>query len=141
TDSARDPVLSVLRQAPGVSAETAYTAVWDLRALVTRAVQARRASADDVPAARPLWQGLSDTRARLARLTLAGVRPDRAAERLRQLAELNAQKERLERELAAVSAAFRRQRAVARAGIADLGKRLPPGVAVLDVVRTRPFLL
>jgi CHAT domain-containing protein/tetratricopeptide (TPR) repeat protein len=139
TDSGRDALLTLMRHLPGDHAEEAYAAVWARRALVTRAVLARRDLAGRVPAAGPLWQELADTRARLARLTVAPPRPDQATQRRRRVAELTAGKERLERELAAASAAFRRRRQVERAGIADLGRRLPPGTAVLDLVRTRPF--
>jgi CHAT domain-containing protein/tetratricopeptide (TPR) repeat protein len=139
TDSARDPVLSALRRARDARPEEALAVVWDCRALVTRAVQARRDVAAATPAARPLWDDLRATRAGLARLTLTEVPPDQAAERQKQLTELNARKERLERELAAVSAAYRRQQEVQRAGVADLAKRLPPGVAVVDIVQTNPF--
>jgi CHAT domain-containing protein/tetratricopeptide (TPR) repeat protein len=139
TDSGRDPVLAVLRRAKGASPEVAYRVVWDMRALVTRALLARRRSVEAVPEAQPIWEELQATRARLAQATLAEFTPDQADARRKELAELTARKERLERDLAAVSGGFRRQQAVGRSGPADLCARLPDGVAVVEFVRTNPF--
>src|SRR5262249_34448668 len=85
TDSARDPLLAVLRQTGANAPADAYQVVWDLRALATQALLARRQAVAQAPAARPLWEELRATRARLAQVTLAEVAPQEAAARRKEL--------------------------------------------------------
>jgi CHAT domain-containing protein/Tfp pilus assembly protein PilF len=134
--SGRDPLLFVARHLPGFTTAEVYAWVWATRALASRAVAGRRNLVEHVPAARPLWDQLLATRKQLAQLTLAAVPPDKARAREQRVARLSEDKERLERELARMSTAFRRQQEAQRVGFAELLARLPPGTAVVDLVST-----
>jgi CHAT domain-containing protein/Tfp pilus assembly protein PilF len=135
TQSGRDPLLSVLRKLPD-RADQAYAAVWDTRALATRALSQRRNLAGADPRAQELWQQLRSTRAKLARLTLAAVPPEKAEAHQELLARVTAQKEKEERALADASRVFRRQQQTQQVPFTDLAARLPRGVAVIDLVQT-----
>ena len=131
----RDALLSLLWRRPQETAEQAYQAVWDSRALVTRALAARRPPPDADGAVRDLWERLRVKRAELAKLTLAVVPPAKASDRQQRLIELTQDKEKLERQLAKASSAFRRQQQLQRVGFAALAARLPANAALLDLVR------
>src|SRR5262249_9678469 len=75
TESVRDPLLSLLRPTSAADAPAAYRVAWQTRALVTRAVAARRDLAVQVPEARPLWEQLRAARSDLARLSQTVVPP------------------------------------------------------------------
>src|SRR5262249_33677607 len=100
------------------------------------ALAARRAeelAALDRPGLRPLVEQLRLTRAGLARLA-AGV-PASPAQRddwLKRFYEREAQKEKLERQLAEESEAFRRFRELRKAGPAEVAQALGPGTALVD---------
>jgi CHAT domain-containing protein/tetratricopeptide (TPR) repeat protein len=132
--SGRDPLLFAAQHLPDVAPEKAYAWVWATRALASRAVAGRRNLVERVAAARPLWDQLQRTRKQLAQLANAAMPPDRARARQEHVGQLNIEKERLERELAGLSAAFRRQQDVQHIGFADLLARLPPDTAVVDMV-------
>jgi CHAT domain-containing protein len=135
TMGARNLLLSALRPAAGQSAAEAYRAVWSTRGLLTHALADRARLAALSPEARPVAERLRDTRAMVARLVLQVLPPGQAESRRRRLAELTAEKEALERRLADLSAPFARDRR-GRADFAETAARLPPGVALLDLVRT-----
>jgi CHAT domain-containing protein/Tfp pilus assembly protein PilF len=134
-DSGRDQLLSVARHLLDRRPEEVYPAVWDTRALVSRAVARRRIRSDMAPEVRRLWQQLQESRVQLAKLTLAVPPPNKAQARRERLANLNAEKESLERELNRVSPSFRREAASQRTRFTDLEARLPAGVAVVDLVK------
>jgi hypothetical protein len=85
------------------------------------------------PQSRDLRDQLVQIRGDLGRLILSPPRdPTFHRQRLRQL---NDQKERLERELAARSAPFRRQREPGRVTATDLVQKLPPQSVFIDLLR------
>jgi tetratricopeptide (TPR) repeat protein/CHAT domain-containing protein len=139
TQDGRDPLLSVLRHLPESSPEQAYAPVWETRALASRAIARRRLPPGVDRKTQELWQQLRDKRGQLARLTLAVVPPDQAQKRQEWLAELSAEKEELERRLAAASVGFRQQQEVECAGFDKLVARLSPNTAVLDIVEITLF--
>jgi tetratricopeptide (TPR) repeat protein len=128
------PLLSLLH-ALGAPGRDAYRPVWQARALATRAVAGRRQLPGDDPEARRLEDRLRALRKELAELTLSAPPADKADVRQRRLVELNEQKEEAERDLARVSAAFRRERQVRQADPGDLARLLPAHTAVVDVVQ------
>jgi CHAT domain-containing protein len=96
-------------------------------------VQARYDFPPDDPIAQQVWSSLADARRALAAQLLS---PDRdPARQAAALGDLTRQKEDLERQLAATSAAFREQRAPIRLEPADLLARLPTDTAVVELVR------
>jgi CHAT domain-containing protein len=185
----RDMLLYVLGRLPDVTAATAYRYVWDTKGTVGRFLEARQQFAPD-ERGRSIQGELVRVRAEIAKVTLAAVPGDRAAERRSRLAELTEVKETLERELtrlsspaydrlralqkeldgvnfdlaqqtlagkptdqqerglallqikkdleeklAPVDESFRRKRVLEEAGFPALLARLPPDVAVVDVVQ------
>ena len=84
------------------------------------------------PDARKLYTDLQGVSRRLAALALADAAPGKADERNKELTALTDEKERLERELAGRSAAFRKQRETARLTPEQLRKSLPAGAALID---------
>jgi hypothetical protein len=80
-----------------------------------------------------------DARSRLARLILATANGRDHPERVAMIKDLSAEKERLERELAAAVPEFARKRALEQSRYGDLLKVLPEGMAVLDLVRFTRF--
>src|SRR5262249_4386604 len=118
----------------------AYRVAWLTRALVTRAMAARRDLAGQVPEARPLWEKLRTTRSDLARLSQT-VRPaSQEKHRQERLAPLSAAKEDLERQLAAVSEPFRRQREVQEADFTQLAARLPANAALVNLLQVARWM-
>jgi tetratricopeptide (TPR) repeat protein len=136
TQYSRDPLLSILRQLPDASADSAYSVVWATRALVSRAVAGRRDRPPGDPEAAKLAGQLRQTSMELARLILARPTPDKARARQDRLAELSSEKERLERELARMSSRFRRDRQMRQTDFPQLMQRLPADVAVVDFIQT-----
>ena len=133
--SVRDPLLFTMRHLKDITPHEAYRVVWETRALATQALEARRDFAGRDPRAREIWQRLRQMRGQLAQLTLAVVPPEKAKERATHLNRLTADKERLERELARVSAPFRQQQKSQQVAPADLAKLLPRNAAVVDLVK------
>jgi CHAT domain-containing protein/Tfp pilus assembly protein PilF len=133
--SGPDLLLSVLRTDKVPDARMAYEAVWEMRAMATRALLSRRALVGDLPEAQPLWQELRDVRGRLSRLAWAGLAPEQTSRLLRQL---TSQKEELQRRLAEVSDRYR-QRTVAAAPFPRLAACLPPTAAMVDLLRCQVF--
>jgi CHAT domain-containing protein/Tfp pilus assembly protein PilF len=129
----RDVMLSVLDYLPERPAADAYRAVWSTRGLASSALTARARLAASTPEARPIADSLRQTRTLLSKVLLYPASAEQAAARQQRLAQLTAQKEDLERRLAAVSAPF--ARSVQRPEFSELAARLPPGVAVVDFVR------
>lgn len=82
-----------------------------------------------------LAQELELARNRLARLVLRDPGADDAGKYLEQVNEAEADKERIETELAQRSAAFRSQKAEMHAGLADVRNALPAGSALVAYVQ------
>jgi CHAT domain-containing protein/tetratricopeptide (TPR) repeat protein len=119
-------------------AEATYTRVWRHKAAVARIIRSRqaaltlRAGADpDTRAALESWR---DTRRQLARLLLATSDGRDDPGRVERLRSLTAEKERLERALAAAVPEFARERSLAQSPPARLIEALPAGTIVLDLV-------
>jgi CHAT domain-containing protein/Tfp pilus assembly protein PilF/Leucine-rich repeat (LRR) protein len=131
----RSSLLSTLRHLPKATPEQAYAPVWSTRALATRALVNRHTFSEANPKARVVWESLRDIRAQLAVLTLTMPAPGQAYLRNERLAELNRQKEALERQLALESDSYRQKRESDRATLSDLAACLPADGAVVDLVR------
>jgi tetratricopeptide (TPR) repeat protein len=132
----RDRLLSLCRSVDD-SDGRAYAAVWGTKAAITRVLEGRHlaARAAQNSKSREAWLDLADTRRQLARLLLQPAR-DRE-DRDKEVNRLTARKEKLERDLAALLPALRRQQELDRLGPEELGKRLPAGAAFLDFTRYR----
>jgi len=100
-------------------------------ALAARA-RASRALAAVEPEAAAVADQLDQVRRRLARLAFAEGPPDAQSD---ELASLGAERERLERSLLALSGEHRRAQARAEATPEALCEALPPGAALVDVLR------
>jgi len=87
------------------------------------------------PEARELRRQLRESKAQLARLTFADNDADEVDERREQLISLTRDKEDLERQLAAASAEWRRERATSQAGAAEVCAALPDGTGLVDFLR------
>src|SRR5262249_44011343 len=87
------------------------------------------------PKARAAWEELRAVRAQLALVTLTPPQPGQADARNQRLAELNAQKEKLERQLALLSDSYRQKREADRATLADLAACMPADSAIVDLVQ------
>jgi CHAT domain-containing protein/Tfp pilus assembly protein PilF len=131
-----DPLLSVLRRLPGVDHREAYSAVWETSALITRTVSHRTHSLLGSPEAQQIYVQLRSAGQQLAQVTLAVPKPGGREPRQKRLAELNEEKEALERELSKLSMEYRRSVQVREADAADLAKALPEATAVVDIIRT-----
>jgi CHAT domain-containing protein/tetratricopeptide (TPR) repeat protein len=131
---ARDLLLSTPDR-PDLSADEVYTPVWRGKAAVARVLRRRQeALADGAgPAARQLWQELLQTRRDLASLLLGPA--DRSEDRLRQVRQLTARKEDLERRLAQSLPGFSRSQLLGLPPHGELVKKLPPGTAFIDLLR------
>jgi CHAT domain-containing protein/tetratricopeptide (TPR) repeat protein len=130
-------LLSVSCRLPD-QAEAAYARVWRHKAAVARILQYRQAAlalraGADADARRTLdsWR---DVRRQLARLLLATSDGRDDPGRVQRLRRLTADKERLERELAAARPEFAREQALARSPHTRLIEALPGGTVVLDLV-------
>jgi CHAT domain-containing protein/tetratricopeptide (TPR) repeat protein len=120
-----------------------YRRAWNGKAAVTQILHDRqaetagRAAAD--PALRWTVADWRDVRSRLARLILATSDGRDHPERAAMIRQLDAEKARLERELAAAVPEFARTRALEQSHHGDLLKVLPDGTAVLDILRFTRF--
>jgi CHAT domain-containing protein/tetratricopeptide (TPR) repeat protein len=133
----RDGLLSGSRHV--ASSAAAYEAIWDGRAVLTRAQERRHrdilASAD--PATAALADELRLTRRSLARLLL---HPGRNADSHRQAAlQLTQAKEDLEKRIAAKLRLTRPQAAAARTTVQQLSAALPGGTVYVDFLRYVAF--
>jgi CHAT domain-containing protein/Tfp pilus assembly protein PilF len=139
----RDVYLSLTRRLPA-SSPSAYRRVWTSKAALTRVLERRHQAARLALAdprgdseLRRQWEDLWAVRRRLQQVTADPGR-DRDAHQ-RKLGELADRKDRLERGLASVLPELARQNELRRLGPDDLAKRLPPGAAVVDLLRYSHF--
>ena len=95
---------------------------------------------DRRPEVAELRARLRDAARRLATTTLAVPDPARQAAWRDEVAGLTRARERLEEELAALNAAFRRGRAAARRGPEAVRAALAPGMALVDLLEFERFL-
>jgi tetratricopeptide (TPR) repeat protein/CHAT domain-containing protein len=123
--------------------EAMYARVWRNKAAVARVLQHRQAALSlragtDADTRRTLdsWR---DVRRQIARLILATSNGRDDPGRGQRLRRLTAEKERLERELAAVIPEFAREQALARSPHTRLIEFLPAGTIVLDLVAFNRF--
>ncbi len=119
-------------------AEATYARVWRNKAAVARIIRRRQAALTlragaDADTRRNLDSWLEGRR-RLARLLLATSDGRDDPGRIDRLRRLTAEKERLERELAAKVPEITRERTLARSPHARLTEALPAGTVVLDLV-------
>jgi CHAT domain-containing protein len=121
---------AAVHQAPAPDVVYTHILAWK-GAIAARHAQERLAH--DQPTVRPLAQQLQQVRADLAQLvrTLPS-RPQQRAAWLQRFRDLEAEKERLEVQLAQESAAFRRARALRTAGAAQVQQALPERTALVD---------
>ncbi|HVX61655.1 MAG TPA: tetratricopeptide repeat protein [Pirellulales bacterium] len=127
--------LSIARELPEIDPLLAWSQAWRGRGLVAAAERQRRLTALAAPQAAPLLTELRSTQQQLAQLILAAPRPEQRESRDRRLAELNENKESLERRLAYASLDFRHGQRLDAAGPEQLLDRLPAGTVVVDLVK------
>ncbi|MCI0459113.1 MAG: CHAT domain-containing protein [Gemmataceae bacterium] len=132
----RDTFLFLLSRLKDVPPADSYRVVWQTRALATRTLAARRELTARNPETRKAAEALQATRAQLADLTLRAGPALEAEERQRRLTELVERREAQERELARLSASFRRLQELDEPDFARLAAPLPEGVAVVELART-----
>ena len=155
-----DPLLNVLSHLPGTTPLDAYAAVWATKGMATRALIARREVANETLEAQDAMASLRLARGRLAAAlqTRTGIASESRGTPVgylvpvpfvpRQdqpgpegfdnlLLDLNAAKERCERELIRVSATAKRRDTEFSGTPVELAKALPSGMAVVDVVRLK----
>jgi CHAT domain-containing protein/Tfp pilus assembly protein PilF len=131
-DASNDLLLASARSHS--AADATYALLWRSRGAVARLLQGRRqalAQTDD-PDARQLAQRLLQTRRELAPLLLTSATQPAPGRRLEKLI---AQKESLERQLAALLPALKRQQQLEQLGPNDLASLQPPDSAVIDLYR------
>jgi CHAT domain-containing protein/tetratricopeptide (TPR) repeat protein len=130
-------LLSVSCRLPG-QAEATYARVWRDKAAVARALRRRQAAlisrAGDKAATRHALDSWRDARRQLARLVLATSDGRDDPGRVQRLRSLTAEKERLERDLAAALTEFAREQSLAHSPHTRLIETLPVGAVVLDLV-------
>jgi CHAT domain-containing protein/Flp pilus assembly protein TadD len=131
----RDPLLSVLRKLPITDHRETYSALWQTRALVTRTLSQRRQSLHGSAQAQTVYDRLRIVGQQLAQLTLAVPKSGARERRQRRLADLNEEKEALEKELSKLSIEYQRTMHIRDADAADLAKALPDATAVVDIIR------
>ncbi len=126
---------------PAAHAPSELDETWDelarSRALVLDEMAARHRAVQELetPEATALQDSLARARSRLARMVSSRSVPDDPAEAIGLLEEALREKERLERQLAQRSAAFRRSEARSRAGIAEVAAALPSDAALVAYAR------
>jgi CHAT domain-containing protein/Tfp pilus assembly protein PilF len=130
-----DACLAILRDRGEFSARIAYPLVWKTKMLISRLRVGQQLSTDASDQAKSLFRQLRDKRLQLARLVAATPAPEQAEQYRAALSAATAEKEVLEKQLAAVNPASRRELAVRDAEIEDLQALLPRNVAVIDFVR------
>jgi CHAT domain-containing protein/tetratricopeptide (TPR) repeat protein len=130
-------LLSVSCRVPG-QVEATYARVWRDKAAVARALRRRQAAligrAGDKADTRHALDSWRDARRQIARLVLATSVGRDDPGRDQRLRSLTAEKERLERDLAAELTEFAREQALARSRHTRLIELLPAGTIVLDLV-------
>jgi len=137
--SIRDRLLSVLKPVGGEPVRQAYDVVWQTRGMATQVVAERGLAAAVAPGQRALMDRLAAVRAELARATWTVVRPEQAEAHVATLHELNERKTQLDRDLTVASAPFARRRAGLTASPKELAKLVPPGVVLVDILRTERY--
>jgi tetratricopeptide (TPR) repeat protein/CHAT domain-containing protein len=139
---AQDGLISVSLGLPASDEET-YRRIWNGKSALTQMLHDRQTAALGRAAADPAVQktvtAWRDARSRLARLTLATADGRDHPERAAIIKQLDAEKSRLERELAAAVPEFARKQALGQSHHGDLLTTLPEGLAVLDVLRFTRF--
>jgi CHAT domain-containing protein/tetratricopeptide (TPR) repeat protein len=124
--------------AAGDFADSAYRQMLGWKGAVL-ARQRQLRAVGDTPELEPLWNELQSTAAQLARLALwAPAAASGADERRRQIANLSADKERLEAELARQSAAFREARAPVT--LEEIQAALSEGAVLVDFLEYTHWL-
>ena len=111
--------------------ERAWSTTLRWKGVVTRRVREQAPTLAD-PEAQALYQRLRETKSALARVTFADYDPNAVEERRAQKVELTHEKERLERQLAAASAAWRGERKVEQAGATQICAALRDGTGLID---------
>jgi len=133
-------LLSASRRA-GTSPDEIYSCVWVGRGLIQQVTAERQRFSYRIttPDVRKLYQAYQDSRRMLSQsiLSPAGSDPKQLASRRKRLDELNEEKERLERQLAAELPEFRRQLEAARRPHTELVAHLPPDAVFVDLLRYR----
>lgn len=120
-------------------ARCAYEAVLRWKGVVAVSLAGQRAALLDgqQPETVALFHDLSAVRRDLAEAQIGRPDPGEEARRLERIGELSAEKERLERELCAASAAFAAGRGYLDAELDEVISALPDGSAVVDYWRYR----
>ncbi len=130
-------LLSVSGRLPE-QAEATYARVWRSKAALARVIQHRQAAltlrAGAEAATRQTLESWRDVRRQIARLMLATSDGRADPDRVQRLRSLTADKERLERVLAAALPEFAREQALAQSPHTRLIEALPAGTVVLDLV-------
>ncbi len=139
----RDAYLSLISRLPDTDPARVYPLVWRTKGALLRALAHRRLLLNQAtdPASRELLEGWQEARRELARLTLSPAPADPAAGQARQslLEDRTRQKEKLERQLAALIPEFRRQAVQAPPQPEALRDGLPADAAFLDLFRYRAY--
>ena len=130
-----DTVLSILRRSGKLQSPQAYSSLWQTKLMVSRLRVGRELPPDSTAEARDVFGRLRDARVQLANLVSATPEPEQAEDFRQSLAAASEKKEELEKELAKLNAASKRELAIRDATIGDLLKQLPQGVAVVDFAR------
>jgi tetratricopeptide (TPR) repeat protein/CHAT domain-containing protein len=137
-----DCLISVSLRVPDSDDET-YRRVWNGKFTLTQILRDRQAAAigkaGTDPSVRRTVLTWRDARAGLARLILATADGRDHPERAAMIKALGAEKERLERDLAAAVPEFGRKRALEQSRHDDLLKVLPDGTAVIELMRFTRF--
>ena len=116
--------------------ERAWTRALRWKGVATRRIHERvntRMLAD--PEAQALHQRLAAKKSALARVTFADYDMEKVEQRRAQKVELTKEKEKLERQLAATSAAWRGERDIERANATEICSALENGHALVDFVQ------
>ncbi len=133
----RDLLISASLHLPG-SDDSTYARVWRGKAALTRVLRQRQAALFPLAtldlATRHNLEAWRDTRSQLARSMLATADGRDHPERLQQLQQLTADKERLERQLAGAIPEFGRKKALEKSPHTKLAQALPEHTVVLDLV-------
>lgn len=129
-----DPLLFVHRKLNDPDPAESYRFVWQSQGLLTQLMRERKQAIENSKDANAVAHTLQDVSRQLVTLTLATVPKSQREARRNKLRELNQQKETLERQLAQMSEAFRREQSVKAASPSDVMRLLPPGTVLVDWV-------
>ncbi len=130
-----DRVLSSLKRLEKFEAPDAYAAVWQTKLMISRLRVGQDPPQDSSPEALKIFAQLRDARLNLAKLVSATPEPEQAAQYRQAMAAASDKKEDLEKQLASLNPASRRELAIRDATVDNLLQHLPEGVAVIDFVR------